>query len=351
MTSSVDQQTKRRTEQEQDFKHSLARFARKNALQLGIISVFLLLWLLFIVGAPRVFLAPEIYAAFMSSIPFFGIMALPLTLVIIAREIDLSFGSIMAVGMTAFVLVFELLADGQEGSALVGGALVALAAALVVGFLVGLINGIIVVKIGIPSLITTIGTQFFWRGVVLVITSGQGFSLINTRGTAFREVLVGRIGGYLPIQMVWMVLIGIAMWILLNRHRFGAHVYLVGDNENSARLMGVNVDRTRMLVFGLIGVAAAFAGVLASMEVNYFWPATLGEGHLMRTLAAVFLGGTSVFGGTGTIVGTFLACFIVGTIEAGTVSIGLTGYFTQLIFGLIIVVSVAMHTLLRKRLG
>ncbi|HLV34480.1 MAG TPA: ABC transporter permease [Spirillospora sp.] len=351
MTSRVEQQNQERANQRRDFRQSLARFARRNALQLGIIGVFLLLWLLFIFGAPRVFLSPEIYAAFMSSIPFFGIMALPLTLVIIAREIDLSFGSIMAVGMTVFVLVFDGLGGAQDGDRLLGTAFVALAAALLAGFLVGLLNGIIVVRIGVPSLITTIGTQFLLRGVVLVITSGQGFSLVDTRGTVFRELLVGRIGGYLPAQMVWMLLIGVAVWVLLNRHRFGAHVYLIGDNENSARLMGVNVDRTRMLVFGLIGLAAAFAGILASFEVNYFWPATLGEGHLMRTLAAVFLGGTSVFGGTGTVVGTFLACFIVGTIEAGTVAIGLTGYYTQLIFGLIIVVSVAMHTVLRRRMG
>lgn len=351
MTSHVEQQKEVLVSQGQKFRVSLARFARRNALQLGIIGVFLFLWLFFIVGAPQVFLAREIYGAFMSSIPFFGIMALPLTLVVVAREIDLSFGSIMAVGMTAFVLVFSQFGTGQEGAGLLPAAFLALAAALAVGFLVGLFNGLIVVKVGIPSLITTIGTQFLLRGVVLVITSGQGFSLINTRGTAFREILVGRIGGYLPAQMVWMVLIGIMVWVLLNRHRFGAHIYLVGDNENSARLMGVNVDRTRMLVFGLIGLAAAFAGVLASFEVNYFWPATLGEGHLMRTLAAVFLGGTSVFGGTGTIVGTFVACFIVGTIEAGTVAIGLTGYFTQLIFGLIIVASVAMHMVLRRRMG
>jgi simple sugar transport system permease protein len=90
---------------------------------------------------------------------------------------------------------------------------------------------------------------------------------------------------------------------------------------------------------------------MASLEVSYFWPSTLGEGYLMRTLAAVFLGGTSVFGGVGTIFGTFLGCFIIGAIEAGTVAIGLTGYWTQLIFGMIIILSVAMHTFLRKRIS
>jgi simple sugar transport system permease protein len=97
-------------------------------------------------------------------------------------------------------------------------------------------------------------------------------------------------------------------------------------------------------------LASAFAGVLASLEVSYFW-VTLGDGYLLRTLAAVFLGGTSVFGGTGTIFGTFIACFILGTIESGTVAIGLSGFWTQLIFGFIIVVSVAMQAVLNRRLG
>jgi simple sugar transport system permease protein len=287
----------------------------------------------------------------MATIPFFGIMALPLTLVVIAREIDLSFGSIMALGMTAFVLVMQRFGTDQTGANLVPALFLAALAAVVVGFLVGLINGLIVVRLGIPSLITTLGTQFLWRGLVLIITNGQSYSLISSQGTLFRNLVVGRIGNYLPAQMIWMLLIAFVIWFILNRHKFGAHVYLIGDNENSARLMGINVDRTRILVFAIMGMGAAFAGILASMEVNYFWPGTLGEGYLMRTLAAVFLGGTSVFGGTGTIVGTFLACFIVGTIEAGTVAVGLTGYYTQFIFGFIIVLSVALHTFVRRRIS
>jgi simple sugar transport system permease protein len=150
--------------------------------------------------------------------------------------------------------------------------------------------------------------------------------------------------------MIWTIVVAMLVWVLLNRHKLGAHVYLVGDNEDSARLMGVNVDRTRMMVFAIVGLAAAFAGFLASLEVNYYW-VTLGEGYLLRTLASVFLGGTSVFGGTGTILGTFVGCFIIGAIEAGTVAIGLTGFWTQLIYGLIIILSVSMHAILNRRLG
>jgi simple sugar transport system permease protein len=112
--------------------------------------------------------------------------------------------------------------------------------------------------------------------------------------------------------------------------------------------MGVNTGRTRILAFMFIGLVSAFAGVISSFHVVYFWP-SLGDGKLLPTLASVFLGGTSVFGGTGTILGTFLGAFIIGAIEAATVAVGLTGFWTQLIYGLIIVLSVIMHTYLRRR--
>lgn len=316
----------------------LSHFLRMRITQVGIIAVFVLIWVFFIVAAPNTFLQRQIYLAFMSTTPFFGITALVLTILIIAGEIDLSFPSIMAMGMVAYI--FTVNATESVFLAVIAG--------LIAGFIIGLLNGLLVVKIGIPSLVATIGTQFFWRGAVLVLLDGKGASLTVARETLTYKVLVGKTFGYIPNQFLWMVLIGIGCWILLNRTRLGAHSYLIGDNENSARLMGVNVDRTKVLLFALVGLAAAFSGILASMHVSYFWP-SLGEGYLLQTLASVFLGGTSVFGGVGTILGTFLGGYIIGAIQAAIVAIGLTGYWTELIYGLIIIVSVSMHTILLKR--
>lgn len=324
---------------------SLRKFARTNSAQLGILGVFLTLWLIFIVSAPNTFLAPQIYRAFMSSIPFFAIMAIPLTIVVIAGEMDLSFPSIMAMGMVAFHFTYNGTAFLNNTTAQV---FLAIAAALVTGTAVGWINGSIIVKFGIPSLVVTIGTQFLWRGAVLVLTQGGNFTLEYIKETIFYPLLVGKIGGYIPMQMVWLIVITILGWVLLNRHIFGAHIYLIGDNVFSAELMGVNTRRTRIQAFMLVGLVSAFAGVVASFYVAYFWP-SLGDGYLLNTLASVFLGGTSVFGGTGTILGTFLGAFIIGAIEAATVAVGLTGFWTQFIYGLIIVLSVIMHTYLRKR--
>ena len=324
---------------------SLRRFARANGTQLGMLGVFFGLWIIFIVSAPDTFLSSRIYFAFMSTIPFFAIMAIPLTMVVIAGEMDLSFPSIMAMGMVAFSFVYNI-------TEIIGSAptrvFLAFIAALLCGGIIGWLNGMIVVKFGIPSLVATIGTQFFWRGAVLVLTEGKNFSLGYIKETFLYPVLVGKVGGYFPMQMFWLIVIAILGWVLLNRHRFGAHIYLIGDNVQSAQLMGVNTGRVRIRAFVLIGLISAFAGVLYSFHISYFWPST-GEGYLLSTLASVFLGGTSVFGGIGTILGTFLGAFIIGAIEAATVAVGLTGFWTQLIYGLIIVLSVIMHTYLRKR--
>jgi simple sugar transport system permease protein len=314
---------------------ALGRMARKYAVQLGIVAVLLVLWVVFIILAPRTFLSYPMYNAFMSTTPYFALMAIPLTLVVITGEIDLSFPSIMGWGMCVFAIVFN--ATGSTFLSFIG--------ALVAGAFAGWTNGLLVTKVGIPSLVATLGTQFFWRGLVYVLRNGTGQSLVASKGTVIDQLLVGRIADLIPMQFVWSIIFAIGIWFLLNRTKFGAHVYLVGDNQDSARLLGVDVDRIKTLTFIIVGVAAAFSGVVQSLDVSYFWP-TVGEGQLLNTLASVFLGGTSVFGGSGTIFGTFIASYIIGSINGGIVAAGLGGQWTQLIYGFIIVVSVGIRTMI-----
>src|SRR4030066_206414 len=252
---------------------SLARISRAHGPQPGLLGVFFSLWLIFIFSAPDTFLAPQIYYAFMSTVPFFAMMAIPLTMVVIAGEMDLSFPSIMAMGMVAFLLTYEATTS------------VALAffTALVTGTLIGMLNGLLIVKFGIPSLVATIGTQFFWRGAVLVLSQGKSGTLSYVKESFLHPALVGKIAGVFPVQMLWLILIAVLGWVLLNRHKIGAHIYLIGDNIRSAQLMGVNTKRVRMQTFMLMGLLAAFAGVITSFHVVYFWP-SLGEGYLLRTM-------------------------------------------------------------------
>ncbi len=307
-------------------------------LQWSIFAVLAALFTLFIIGCPKTFLAPYIYYSLMSTIPFMAILALALTPVIICKEIDLSFPSVMGFSVWVFMSIYSL----------TGNVTLSLIISLITGLLAGFLNGVLVVKVGVPSLIVTIGTMFFWRGVVMVCSKARGGSLVPAKATILFKSLVGRIGGVFPAQALWAVALAFLFWLILNRHKFGAHIYFTGDNIESARMMGIPVSKVRILVFAQLGFFAAFAGILASFEMLYYWP-TLGEGYLLRTMAAVFLGGTSVFGGTGTIFGTFIGCIIIGSLETGIISIGLTGFWTQLLYGLVIIISVSIHSILRRR--
>jgi len=311
---------------------------RRYGLQIGILGVGILIWSLFIISAPDVFLKGDIYKAFASTTPLFLIMALALTLVVITGEIDLSFPAIMALSMVGFTFIFE------RG----GDIALAFIATLGIGALAGLVNGTLVARLAIPSLVITIGTSFLFRGIELAAMSGRGVPLTDPALDPMKAVFVGRAFGGIPMQVIWTLLLAILLWYVLNRTKFGAHVYLVGDNATSARLMGVSVVRTKIGAFMIMGTTAAFAGLIASFEVSYFWP-TLGDGTLLTTISSVFLGGTSVFGGTGSIFGTFIGGFIIGALNAGIVSAGINAFWTQAVFGFVIVVSVVMQTLIMRR--
>ncbi len=313
---------------------------RRWGSQLGIIGVGVAMWLAFVVAAPAVFTNIDIYLAFAQTTPLFGIIALALTFVVITGEIDLSFPSIMALGTAVFCL-------GVTQWSLPW--YVALAAAFASGAVCGWINGALVARLNIPSLVITIGTQFLFRGLELVLMNGTGVPLTEDVYPELHAMFREPLFGVLPTQTVWMVALAIIMWLLLNRTRFGAHVFLVGDNQTSARLMGVGVAWVKTRAFILVGVLAVLAGLMTSIYGYYFWPTT-GDGFLLNTIASVFLGGTSVFGGTGSIVGSFVASYIIGAINAGIVSAGINAFYTQLAFGFVIVISVVLQTVIERRI-
>ena len=311
---------------------------RHFRLQGSVLLVLVVLWIVFLIGSPKAFLSFPIYGAFMSTIPMSAIMSLAMTLVIISGEIDLSFPAVM--GFCGWVFVTVCSATGNIYHAFL--------ASLATGLFAGAVNGLIVTRLGIPSLITTIGMQFFWRGLTNICAHGRGRAIVEAKTTILHSLFVGRVAGLIPAQILWTVVLAFTLWLFLNRHKRGAHIYYVGDNIDSARMMGIRVDWVKFVVFMQMGFFASFAGILASLEVSYLWP-SMGEGYLLRTLAAVFIGGTSVFGGMGTIFGTFIGALIIGSLEGGIVAIGLTGFWTQLIYGLIIVVSLSIWSYFRHK--
>jgi simple sugar transport system permease protein len=312
--------------------------ARRYSIQLSVFGVLLILFAIFIIVRPGVFLSYDIYFAFMSSIPFTAISALALTLVVIAGEIDLSFPSIMGFGGWVFANLF--VSTGNITLALFG--------CLIIGTLIGACNGLLVTKVRIPSLIATIGTMYLWRGITMILCGGRGTPLVAAKATMLFHVLVGRLPWKkIPMQAVWTVVIAVILWFVLNRHKFGLRLYHVGDSVSSARMVGINTDRVKIITFMLMGFLATYAGVLASLEVSYLWP-TLGGGYLIKVVAAVFVGGTSISGGEGTLFGTFIGCIIIRCLEAGIIAMGMTGFWTQAVYGAVIVISLSFYSFIRR---
>ena len=315
-------------------------FFKTHRLEISIFVIAIILYFIYLFGAPMAFSRFPIYRAFMQSMPFFGIIAISATFVVTLGEIDLSFPSI--VGITS--LTFGMVLTGTEGNFFL-----AFLASMSLGMFAGLINGLLVTKIGIPSIVATIGTLFFWRGLVNVVAKGSGIAIVDVAEYTWHHTLfVSKVFGYIPAQFIWFVALTLLMQWIYRYHKFGNHIHFVGDNKASAQMMGINVDNIKIIAFVQLGFFSAFAGMFTMYEMLYFWP-TQGSGLMLTTLAAVFVGGTSVFGGKGTIIGSFIGVLIIGSLESGIVALGLSGFYIQFIYGLMITLSVTIYALIQRK--
>lgn len=322
-------------------KHLKASIAKLVKIEgLTIIGVFIALMILFIMTAPRVFTGYRIYMSFLQTVPPLLILALGLTFVITAGEMDLSFSAIIAFSGFVFCYIFRTF----------GTPWLAFILALSSGALVGLINGWMVAKVGIPSMMATLAAQFFWNGLTILLSGGLSWNIKEIRPYFIHTLFVGRIGGIVPAQSLWGVGVAVFLWFILNRHTFGEHILFIGDNVDVARVMGVNVTATKIKLFVFMGVISAFAGILLTLEMINFWT-TQGAGLLLPTIAAVFIGGTSLAGGYGTVIGSFFGAYIVGSLEAGVVASGIGGYWTRLVTGLVMAASVSLNIILSREKG
>ena len=308
---------------------------------LPIITVFALLIALFMYSAPEVFLSPYIYTTFLSTLPPLVLLAAGLTFVIAAGEIDLCFPAIIAFSGFVFAVLFKEYNLGW----------IAVVAGLASGVFVGFVNGVIIAKVGIPAFMATLATQFFWAGMATVLSGGKSYALRGAEESSVWQWIVGRpfaaAGGYdwsqqVSVQALWTAIIVAVLWLILTRHRFGEHVLFLGDSNDVSRVVGIDVDREKIKVFTLMGGLAACAAIMLTLENKNFF-GNQGQGYLLTAIASVLIGGTSIFGGQATIVGTVFGCFIIGMIEAGLVASGLTGAWVRTVQGLIFLIAIIFY--------
>ncbi len=310
---------------------------------LPIAVVLVILYGVFIATAPIVFLHPAIYMSFLDTIPPELILGLGLTLVITAGEIDLSFPAVVA--LSGFVFTWAYKNFDPSYSAWIG-----IVLALAAGGLVGYVNGLMVARIGVPSIMATLAAQFFWYGVTLILAGGLSVALPGVQDNAVRNLFVSQIfggpllGGGIPVQALWALALAVFLWFILNRHKFGEAVSFIGDNPNVARVMGINVEATRIRLFTMQGVISAFAGIILTLDVGTFFP-TQGN-FLLPVMAAVFIGGTSIAGGAGSIAGTVFGAYIIGSLEAGVTATTISGYWVQSVEGIVMGAVIVLNAML-----
>ena len=296
-------------------------------------AVFLSVMLIgFTLANPDVFTRFNTYRSVMITLPVSIFIVIPLVFVITAGEIDLAFPSIVGMASFTFVKIVE-----QGGNPVLG-----MVAALIVGAFLGFLNGVLVVRIGLSALIATLGMNFLLRGLINIMVEGFSIAVTDLRGTLFQTILTGDPFFGIPNQMLWAIAFTIIGMYIYNFHIFGVRVHCVGDHPGSAQEMGINVNRIRVMIFIFTGIGAALAGIFSVM-INFVWWPTTGDGLLLPVLAGTFVGGTPTWGGIGTPIGGAIGVTIVSFIETGVISAGLTGFFTQFFYGLIIILSLIGH--------
>jgi len=311
---------------------------------LPVFGVLLLLLLAFLITAPDVFTHPLIYMSFLQTVPPQLVLGLGLTLIITAGEIDMSFPAIVALSGFVFSYFFK---NFDSPYAVWIGFFLALAA----GALVGYTNGLLIAKLGVPSIMATLAAQFFWYGITILLAGGLQVDIGRVESTSVHDIFTGRLFDIVPAQAIWSLGLAVLLWFILNRHKFGEAIMFIGDNPNVARVMGIDVEATKIKLFTLMGVIAAFAGLLLTIEINVFFP-TQGSGFMLGVMAAVFIGGTLISGGQGSIVGTLFGAYIIGSLQAGVVATGVTSYWVQSVMGLIMVVAVVINVVIGEgRMG
>ncbi|KAB2371457.1 ABC transporter permease [Actinomadura montaniterrae] len=253
-----------------------------------------------------------------------ALLAVGQTYVIVLAEIDLSVGA--ALGFTAVVTAQALRDHG-----LVAG----VAAGVAAGAAIGLVNGLLVTKTRMPSFIATLATMSVLSGLSLQLTKGNPVAVTDYD---FQGIGQSRIAG-VPVPVVIMLVVFAAAGYLLARTRFGRHVYATGDNTEAARLSGVRTDRVKILAFVISGVLAALAGFILTARLSTAEP-TAGTGLELEAIAAVIIGGTSLAGGRGTLLGTLVGALVLGVIDNGMNLLDVSPFLQNVVKGLVILLAV-----------
>ncbi|WP_438315984.1 ABC transporter permease [Candidatus Caldatribacterium sp. SIUC1] len=303
--------------------------------------VFIGLVMLFSLLTPNyLFVDRRNLAALGKLFPDLGVVALGVGVLMICGEFDLSVSSVLPFCSYVFVrLLYRGIAPFW-----------AFWAALGVGALLGLLNGLITVKTKMPSFITTLGTMMFWRGVLYIWSKMMPAGIRNLvpSGSPFERTFAGTVGSFFPVQALWFTIFAVFLGILLHYHRFGNWIYATGDNRDAARAMGINTDLVKTICFMIVGVLCGFSACMQAVRIGSF-AATQGIGFELRAIAACVVGGTSLRGGVGSMPGIVLGALTIPILDNGLILLRVPVFGISAFIGIATILFVVLNSYVERK--
>ncbi|QGP91603.1 Autoinducer 2 import system permease protein LsrC [Neomoorella glycerini] len=309
--------------------------------ELGVIVIILLIYATVSAIQPR-FFSIESLVNILLFFPFLLVVALGEMMVIISRNLDLSVGSIVGFAAIAVGQIYVNYPGFPIPLAFIAGTLI--------GAVLGAINGVIVTKFNLPSVIVTLGTMNIYRGLLFILCKGQQIdnrfipqalvALSQTKHSVF----------YIPWIVIFAFIIALLVSVFLRRTHIGREIYAIGSNPNAAGLRGINVKLIVFLIFVISGGLSGFAGIIYMSRFGYVNPTMTGMGLEFTAIAATVIGGTSMAGGNGNTTGTVLGCILLGVIHNALPTLGISGFWQEATYGLIIIVAIIIDRLIQVRL-
>lgn len=260
-----------------------------------------------------------------------GLLAVGITFAILTGGIDLSVGSTLAI---VIVVIGKFLVSGMNP-------ILAVIMGIIVGFALGAVNGLLITKMKLQPFIATLGTMSIYRGLAYTLTGG--WPVLNIP-KVFRTMLDGDVIGKVSISVFILFIFAIGCHVILKMTKQGIYLYSIGGNEEATKLSGIKVDRTKILAYGICGVAAALAGMIMLARLGTGEPAA-GQGYELNAIAAAAIGGASLAGGKGSIVGTILGAILLSALKIGLIVVGVDTFWQYIATGGIIVIAVYFETI------
>jgi len=291
----------------------------------GIYLGFLIIFAIFSVVSSSFFTVSNVSNIIIQS-SIIAIIAIGQTVVILTEGIDLSVGSIAAFISIALGIMMVDLGISVP---------LALFLSILMGAIIGLINGFVISYGKVPAFITTLGMMSIARGGALAINGGRPVSMLPR---SFGVISSASVFG-IPIFIIYVAVFYTLMYFLLTKHKLGRYIYAIGDNSEASRLSGIKVKAVKTSAYIFSGLFAAMGGIMLTARLNYASP-TSGSGFELDAIAAVVIGGTALSGGQGSILGTLVGALILGTLRNGLSILNVPGFYQQIIIGVVIIVAV-----------